>query len=300
MDPIRVSKWEAILNGEHPEAAAQAAVAAASNSVTMTAAEEDEEIERLAQWNAEFMHRMATKQQEREKRLFEQSLKAGTEIDAQEERRQQREKLEAEKLAEEERLAEHRRREREAEEARVREETYYDRMTAGMSPRHKAQWIADQQELDRLERDVAEREGRIATLSDHLNGLVAVYEQRLKVEEEERRRREEEEEEERRRVQKMLQDEQDAVSFAHAEGSQELEAEEIADREALKTIYISSGEAARLAARNRVYNSLPPEERSRVDSSLATERDAYLDELLEVDVLREKLKKQVARAYPKV
>ena len=249
-----------------------------------------EEEQQLLDWMAKFNDRMTQKEQEAEKRATQQSIAAGQELAAVQERREKEEleaQLEAQRLEEERIRAEQQAAAEEAEAYRI------EKMTANMTPEERERWLADDAELQRLEEEMNSRTGRMERVGTAINELVQQYEDRLKEEERQRIAAEEARQraiEEFYREQHLERKKFDDEVLAEREIL--VQEEEGPERGKIHDQYEAEKQVALDRARQAVHQRLPEEAKLYV-LSLPTQaqRNAVYDEVLEMEVLNAGLDK---------
>ena len=187
---------------------------------------------------------------------------------------------------------------KEREEIDNAEKLYIERSTACLTPRSKQRWLEDNDEINALERQLHKHETKMEDLNGHIGTLVGEYEARLQKEAEEAERIAAEEERERQLFEDKLRGERAVVADEFAEVCMELFS---AACEELWSGMQASAEASRTlaaqVARDRVFKTLSEYDLGRVEAARGDDAlyAELLDELVEVDVLRQKLKKQLNR-----
>ena len=267
------------------------------SAAAATNAEKDENSDDFLRWLQEFETRMRNKEEAKDQKEMQRLMRAGKEMDAwhawhcQQEREERLKEIEAQHQMELDEQA------RKKEQEEITEQQYFERMTASLTPRSRERWISDQRELEKWEKAYTAKESNLMELNSHITKLVDAYEQRIRKEEE--AALELQREAQRRQDEFLAAQKQEREDFLEdvLQGRQVISEEaEATARLRLKEEQLHDCEDALSRSRCSAYQSLGEAARLQVDKVVdAAARNALLDELIQMNVLRNSLKKIMSK-----
>lgn len=258
-----------------------------------TATKKDEDaVVSLEHWMSEFESRIKIKEETIRKRHHQQELRDADEVDIVAQLHKRSEEEERQRVAQEE---ERRQTEAAAQEIRDKAEKSFDELTKGLSMADKQRWREEMDELERLEVQLSNINGRVGKVNAILYASVAQYEERRKKEQDLI-------DQEQAAIEASLQQQvaehiscQVVLSTIEYEDRIYVVQEEMEQCNGIREDYYQSTVHSTDIARRRIYNALPPVERLRVDQELPLTRGVVLDQMGEIEVLSHKLKLQKQR-----